>query len=62
GSSKGSVKVPTEYERVAATPKFKQHKVSAVRDFPPGVEGGLHQTSNYIGKSQSINLVKASRS
>ncbi|KAH1064151.1 hypothetical protein J1N35_029138 [Gossypium stocksii] len=30
GSSKVSVKVPTEYERVATPPKFKQHKVSTI--------------------------------
>ncbi|KAH1083019.1 hypothetical protein J1N35_022780 [Gossypium stocksii] len=35
GSSKGSVKVLTEYERVAATPKFKWRKVLAVGDFLP---------------------------
>ncbi|KAH1082661.1 hypothetical protein J1N35_022422 [Gossypium stocksii] len=28
--------VPTGYEHLAATPKFKRRKVSAVRDFPPG--------------------------
>ncbi|KAH1039535.1 hypothetical protein J1N35_041278, partial [Gossypium stocksii] len=31
GSSKGTTKVPIEYEHVAATPKFKRRKVSVVR-------------------------------
>ncbi|KAH1056257.1 hypothetical protein J1N35_034322 [Gossypium stocksii] len=29
-------KVPAEIERVVSVPKFKQHKVSKVRDFLPG--------------------------
>ncbi|KAH1073250.1 hypothetical protein J1N35_025578 [Gossypium stocksii] len=36
GSSKVTAKVPIEYERVVATPKFKQRKVSVARDFPSG--------------------------
>ncbi|KAH1039144.1 hypothetical protein J1N35_040887 [Gossypium stocksii] len=35
-SNKVMAKVPTGYERVAATPKFKWRKVSAVRNFLPG--------------------------
>ncbi|KAH1097928.1 hypothetical protein J1N35_014849, partial [Gossypium stocksii] len=34
-SEGSSGKVPTENVLVATIPKFKQHKVSAVRDFPP---------------------------
>ncbi|KAH1107265.1 hypothetical protein J1N35_011033 [Gossypium stocksii] len=40
GSSEGSVKVPTECERIAATPKFKRRKVSTVRDFLPRCRRG----------------------
>ncbi|KAH1129512.1 hypothetical protein J1N35_000890 [Gossypium stocksii] len=40
GSSKVSMKVPAEYERDFTTPKFKQRKVSVVRDFPPGCRRG----------------------
>ncbi|KAH1031498.1 hypothetical protein J1N35_043672 [Gossypium stocksii] len=29
-------KVPAENVRIASTPKFKQRKLSDVRDFPPG--------------------------
>ncbi|KAH1097711.1 hypothetical protein J1N35_014632 [Gossypium stocksii] len=32
--------VPAGYEHIAATPKFKWCKVSAVRDFLPGCERG----------------------
>ncbi|KAH1055816.1 hypothetical protein J1N35_033881 [Gossypium stocksii] len=35
-SDKMMAKVPTEFEGVASTLKFKQRKVSAIRDFPPG--------------------------
>ncbi|KAH1056251.1 hypothetical protein J1N35_034316, partial [Gossypium stocksii] len=31
-----SRRVPTKNGLVAPTPRFKQRKVSAVRDFPPG--------------------------
>ncbi|PPD75644.1 hypothetical protein GOBAR_DD27431 [Gossypium barbadense] len=35
-SSKVIAKVPTEFERVAFTPKFKRRKASALWDFSPG--------------------------
>ncbi|KAH1032165.1 hypothetical protein J1N35_044339 [Gossypium stocksii] len=35
-SEGGSGRVPTENGLVAPAPRFKQCKVSAVRDFPPG--------------------------
>ncbi|KAH1039533.1 hypothetical protein J1N35_041276, partial [Gossypium stocksii] len=35
-SFKVMVKVLAENVRIASTPKFKRHRLSAVRDFPPG--------------------------
>ncbi|KAH1031805.1 hypothetical protein J1N35_043979 [Gossypium stocksii] len=32
--------MPTEFEHVTTTPKFKRCKVSAVQDFPPGCKRG----------------------
>ncbi|KAH1107846.1 hypothetical protein J1N35_011614 [Gossypium stocksii] len=37
-SDKVMAKVPSKFERVASAPKFKQRKVSAIRDFPPGCD------------------------
>ncbi|KAH1097553.1 hypothetical protein J1N35_014474, partial [Gossypium stocksii] len=43
-SSKVLAKVPAENVRVASTPKFKRHRVSVVRDFPPRCGRVTHQT------------------
>ncbi|KAH1121675.1 hypothetical protein J1N35_004835 [Gossypium stocksii] len=61
-SNKVMAKVPPRYKRVATTPKFKRRKVSAVRDFPPGCGRVTTSTLDYVGESQSINLVKESGS
>ncbi|KAH1047557.1 hypothetical protein J1N35_038341 [Gossypium stocksii] len=37
--------VTTGFEHVTTTPKFKRHKVSTVRDFPPGCKRGA--TTNF---------------
>ncbi|KAH1039215.1 hypothetical protein J1N35_040958, partial [Gossypium stocksii] len=57
-SNKVMAVVPVENELVAPTPKFKQCRVSAVRDFTPGCGRWLYQTLDQVSKSRSTDLVK----
>ncbi|KAH1091616.1 hypothetical protein J1N35_018873, partial [Gossypium stocksii] len=61
GSSKVSVKMPTEDESVTTTPKFKQRKVSAVWDFLPGCRRGA-TTDLGLNKQISVDQGKYSLS
>ncbi|KAH1114707.1 hypothetical protein J1N35_008085 [Gossypium stocksii] len=50
-SSRVAAKVSTVIERVAFAPKFKQRKVSAVQDFPPGYR---RVTTSNLGLTRQI--------
>ncbi|KAH1107610.1 hypothetical protein J1N35_011378 [Gossypium stocksii] len=57
-SMKEVAKVPTVTERVASSPKFKQRRVSVVRDFPPGCG---RVTASYFGLSRQIAVDQSSQ-
>ncbi|KAH1107280.1 hypothetical protein J1N35_011048 [Gossypium stocksii] len=57
-SSKVLVKVPTQCERVAATPKFKRRKMSAVWDFLSGCD---RVTASNFGLSRQIAIDQSSQ-
>ncbi|KAH1107669.1 hypothetical protein J1N35_011437, partial [Gossypium stocksii] len=57
GSSKVSVKMPTEYECVTTTPKFKRRKVLVVQHFPPGCGRGA---STDLGLNRQITIDQGS--
>ncbi|KAH1114247.1 hypothetical protein J1N35_007625 [Gossypium stocksii] len=57
-SNKKMANVPVGYDHVAATHKFKRHKVSAVRDFPPGCGRG---TASDFGLSRQIAVDQSSQ-
>ncbi|KAH1091352.1 hypothetical protein J1N35_018609 [Gossypium stocksii] len=51
-------KVSAETERVVSVPKFKRHKMSAVRDFPPGC-GKV--TASDFGLNKQISVDRSSQ-
>ncbi|KAH1107876.1 hypothetical protein J1N35_011644 [Gossypium stocksii] len=51
-------KVSIEFERVTATPKFKQRKVSAVSDFPLGCR---RVTASNFGLSRQLAVDQSSQ-
>ncbi|PPD93342.1 hypothetical protein GOBAR_DD09732 [Gossypium barbadense] len=57
-SDGGSGMVPAEIGHVAPATKFKQHKVSAVRDFPLGCGKVATPISGSSGQPQPTDLVK----
>ncbi|KAH1091659.1 hypothetical protein J1N35_018916 [Gossypium stocksii] len=57
-SNKVMAKMPAGYERVAATLKFKRHKVSAVRDFSLGCG---RVTASNLGLCRQITIDQSSQ-
>ncbi|KAH1039676.1 hypothetical protein J1N35_041419, partial [Gossypium stocksii] len=57
-SGKEMVNVTIGFEHVTIIPKFKQHKVLAVRDFPPGCGRG---TTSDFGLHRQIVVDQGSR-
>ncbi|KAH1107899.1 hypothetical protein J1N35_011667 [Gossypium stocksii] len=51
-------KVSAEFERVVSAPKFKWHRVSAIRDFLPGCG---RVTAPNIGLSTQITVDQSSQ-